>query len=215
MYPMKSAQNAGSGATVYGIGGLTANNITLVNGPTWGAGGLSFDGSTQYAHTAGFLGTETQSWFLRRSGTAAGGSYMLAQWNFTANRRSRALPTSTTTITRLEMFRSSDGSIANFENYRDNADSIGASEIMIDAQWISGGERNLRINGASRSQTLIAGSAQTGAFNAGTDAILVGAAGTAASAAAHAAGTVQAVAFLQAAATTTQRDAISSLISAL
>jgi hypothetical protein len=47
-YPMKSAQNAGSGSTVYGLGGLTSNNMTLVNAPTWGSDGVTFDGSTQY-----------------------------------------------------------------------------------------------------------------------------------------------------------------------
>ena len=47
-YPMKSAQNAGTGSTVYGLGGLTSNNMTLVNSPTWGSGGVTFDGSTQY-----------------------------------------------------------------------------------------------------------------------------------------------------------------------
>ena len=49
-YPMKSAQNAGSGSTVYGLGGLTSNNMTLVNSPTWGSDGLTFDGSTQYGN---------------------------------------------------------------------------------------------------------------------------------------------------------------------
>src|SRR6056297_2999065 len=33
IYPMKSAQNAGSGATVYGLGGLNTNDMTLVNSP--------------------------------------------------------------------------------------------------------------------------------------------------------------------------------------
>ena len=49
-YPMKSAQNAGTGSTVYGLGGLTSNNMTLVNSPTWGSGGVTFDGSTQYGN---------------------------------------------------------------------------------------------------------------------------------------------------------------------
>ena len=50
-YPMKSAQNAGSGSTVYGLGGLTSNNMTLVNSPTWGSDGVTFDGSTQYGQS--------------------------------------------------------------------------------------------------------------------------------------------------------------------
>jgi len=49
-YPMKSSQNAGSGSTVYGLGGLTSNNMTLVNSPTWGSDGVTFNGSTQYGN---------------------------------------------------------------------------------------------------------------------------------------------------------------------
>lgn len=45
----KSAQNKGSGTTVYALGGWTSNNITLVNGPTWGAGGVSFDATDDRA----------------------------------------------------------------------------------------------------------------------------------------------------------------------
>ena len=51
IYPMKSAQNAGSGSTVYGLGGLTSNNMTLVNSPTWGSGGVTFaSASSQYGN---------------------------------------------------------------------------------------------------------------------------------------------------------------------
>jgi len=50
-YPMKSSQNAGSGSTVYGLGGLTSNNMTLVNSPTWGSDGVTFtSASTQYGN---------------------------------------------------------------------------------------------------------------------------------------------------------------------
>jgi hypothetical protein len=50
-YPMKSAQNAGSGSTVYGLGGLTSNNMTLVNSPTWGSDGVTFaSASSQYGN---------------------------------------------------------------------------------------------------------------------------------------------------------------------
>ena len=43
IFPFKSAQNKGSGTTVYGLGGWTSNDITLVNGPTWGSTGVTFD----------------------------------------------------------------------------------------------------------------------------------------------------------------------------
>jgi hypothetical protein len=67
-YPMKSSQNAGSGSTVYGLGGLTSNNMTLVNSPTWGSGGVTFNGSTQYgkADVVG-IGSANEVLFLLRS----------------------------------------------------------------------------------------------------------------------------------------------------
>lgn len=48
-FPFKSAQNKGSGTTVYGLGGWTSNNVTLVNGPTWGAAGVAFDATDDRA----------------------------------------------------------------------------------------------------------------------------------------------------------------------
>jgi len=68
-YPMKSAQNAGSGSTVYGLGGLTSNNMTLVNSPTWGSDGVTFDGSTNYgkADVTGFGSSDEVLLFWRSS----------------------------------------------------------------------------------------------------------------------------------------------------
>lgn len=43
LFPFKSAQNAGAGSTVYGIGGWTSNNIQTFGGPNWGSSGLAFD----------------------------------------------------------------------------------------------------------------------------------------------------------------------------
>jgi hypothetical protein len=41
----RSTQNAGTGTTAYSLGGLSASNGTLTNGPTWGANGIVFDGN--------------------------------------------------------------------------------------------------------------------------------------------------------------------------
>jgi hypothetical protein len=41
-WPMKSAQNAGTGTTLYSLGGLATLNGTLVNGPTWDTEGILF-----------------------------------------------------------------------------------------------------------------------------------------------------------------------------
>ena len=43
-WPLRSAQNAGTGSTAYSLGGLGTYNGTLVNGPTWGADGVDMNG---------------------------------------------------------------------------------------------------------------------------------------------------------------------------
>lgn len=40
-WPLRSTQNAGTGSTAYSLGGLGTYNGTLVNGPTWGADGVT------------------------------------------------------------------------------------------------------------------------------------------------------------------------------
>jgi hypothetical protein len=44
-WPLRSAQNAGTGTTAYSLGGLGAYNATLSASPTWGTTGVSFSGS--------------------------------------------------------------------------------------------------------------------------------------------------------------------------
>jgi hypothetical protein len=51
-WPLRSSQNAGTGTTAYSLGGLGTFNGTLVSGPTWGAGGISFDGSNDHISTS-------------------------------------------------------------------------------------------------------------------------------------------------------------------
>jgi hypothetical protein len=70
-YPMKSAQNAGSGSTVYGLGGLTSNNMTLVNSPTWGSDGVTFaSASSQYGNIGTVGGGGSMELYYRVSFTA-------------------------------------------------------------------------------------------------------------------------------------------------
>ena len=45
-YPMKAAQNFGSGLSVKGIGGYSSDAMTLIASPTWNADGINFNGST-------------------------------------------------------------------------------------------------------------------------------------------------------------------------
>lgn len=47
-WPLRSAQNAGTGTTAYSLGGAGIFDGTLTNGPTWGSDGVIFDGSNDY-----------------------------------------------------------------------------------------------------------------------------------------------------------------------
>ena len=57
-WPLRSAQNAGTGSTAYSLGGLGTYNGTLVNGPTWGADGVLFNANNKYI-TLGNTGITT------------------------------------------------------------------------------------------------------------------------------------------------------------
>jgi hypothetical protein len=50
-WPLRSAQNAGTGLTAYSLGGLGIYDGTLTGGPTWGTDGITFDGTNDYIIT--------------------------------------------------------------------------------------------------------------------------------------------------------------------
>lgn len=89
LYPFQNRTNAGTGSTAYGLGDLTSNEMTLVNGPTWGASGLAFaSASSQYGSIPDFLGSETLTCFLRTtSGSLSPGEALLSQYDTGANDR--------------------------------------------------------------------------------------------------------------------------------
>lgn len=45
-WPLRSAQNAGTGTTAYSLGGLGTYNGTLINNPIWGTSGITTNGTT-------------------------------------------------------------------------------------------------------------------------------------------------------------------------
>jgi hypothetical protein len=84
-WPLRSAQNAGAGTTAYSLGGLGAFNGTLVNGPTWGADGIDFDGSDDRVTLPnGSFGTgnaATSIWAFLKNDTNAVRMVVLSQGN--------------------------------------------------------------------------------------------------------------------------------------
>lgn len=160
LYPMKSAQNAGTGSTVYGLGGLTSNNMTLVNSPTWGSDGVTFaSASTQYATASDFLSDATVSFWLRGVITETNLGVLLSQYGGTSNQRSVQFYTNASQ--ELELGRSSDG--INAEVYRNG--STPSEDLVISAEWVDGGGRTLWKNKTPQSLSLVFGSAKTSRFN--------------------------------------------------
>lgn len=209
IYPMKAAQNAGSGSTVYGIGSLTANNMTLVNSPTWEADGITFNGTNQYMEAGDFLDASTLTVFVKTDqlSAATGTQMLLEQATSISNISRRAFYGINSN---LQMQRSTDGTTTNREFATKNS-YYTVSEILTVLQWISGGGRSLWKNKTLNSfDTLF--SPNTSAFDSSApvrmfaDAFSVGFNNCQAKAAAFLLGPTP---------TTTQRETITDLINAL
>lgn len=71
-WPLRSSQNAGTGATAYSLGGLQTANATLVNGSTWTSNGTPFT-TTQYANAT--ISNPTQDLTLLLVAAGSGASF--------------------------------------------------------------------------------------------------------------------------------------------
>ena len=210
-YPMKSAQNAGSGSTVYGLGGLTSNNMTLVNSPTWGSDGVTFaSASSQYGTIADFIGDGNLHVFFRVNVTNDA-PILFSQFNGSGDNRSWLMYEHTDGKMRLE--RSSDGTALNRDFYT-TGDVIPTGEHTLSAYWY-GASVGAAFDSDSQETTLYSGSVQSDRFD-GTANIGVmvyyDASGTPST---RGDGTVCASAVIETALTNTQRETITDLINAL
>ena len=216
LYPFMDRTNAGTGATAYGLGGLTTNEMTLVNGPTWGASGLAFNsGSSQYGSISDFLASAELHVFARTTHTdvTTGFPAVYGQYDYGTDDRSFLLAQDGgATDDPWETRKSSDGSNGNQETYNGTKTGAGSDTCMV-AHW-SDSERNLYANKTAISLSLVAGSDQATRQNASCDftynALL--SSGTAANFSDQ---TAHALAFLTGTVTTTQRETITDLINAL
>jgi hypothetical protein len=218
-FPFKSAQNAGSGSTVYGLGGLTANNYSLIASPTWGAGGVALNGSTQFGRLADCTSAATISVFCRANKTASPTSQTayFGQYDTALNKRSVALwQDGTLAGDPLRMVRGSTGASSPtlLDSYTDGTTGIG-SDTCFSAQWIAGGGRSLWANKTAVALTLDATStAQTSRFDSDCD-WTVGALMSNGSILIPSVMTATAFALVQADITTLQRETLTDLINAL
>jgi hypothetical protein len=63
-WPMRSIHNAGTGSTVYSLGGLGVYNGTMVNSPVWGLNGISFASGSSHKITTALSHTTDQVFVL-------------------------------------------------------------------------------------------------------------------------------------------------------
>jgi len=219
-YPMKSSQNAGSGSTVYGLGGLTSNNMTLVNSPTWGSDGVTFNGSTQYGNCGRLFngGDITAFASVRYLSTPAATGSWFGQYSGSINKRSFAAGVAGAEAgDPIRLFRFPNGTSSPLDVY----DALGASyptaaqETLV-VQW-AGTNVGLWIDNVSKALTLSIGTPQSYALNANQP-VYFGASNDNGSAGLYA--NIESSAFLfltgtGTAPTDTQREAITDLINAL
>jgi hypothetical protein len=102
-WPLRSSQNAGTGDTVYSLGGLGTFNGTRVNGPTWGADGITKANATEIINVNGTNATlrgslsvfscyksnvtaDSQRTFNCQDGTAQG-NYWQSNFNSNTNKQ--------------------------------------------------------------------------------------------------------------------------------
>lgn len=213
IYPMKSAQNAGSGSTVYSVGGLTTNDMTLVNAPTWGATGITFNGTNQYASIADFLPGGNLTILDRFTINTPQNNDDCIVRQGEGTDRSFTVLTNATLGGSLGMGRSSDGTLANLEQYLANDALFDNVNVTAVFEWIEGASRNLYADKTAVSISLVAGSV-TSRFNS-TAPIGLMARGIGGTLAGFLSGLQTAAAFSTATLTTTQRETITDLINAL
>ena len=93
-WPLRSPQNAGTGTTAYSLGGLGTYNGTLTGGPTWGADGISFDGTDDYLPTGITAGFSQFSIFsIAKPDTTSGVMYEFSKDDVSSNREFGILAT--------------------------------------------------------------------------------------------------------------------------
>jgi hypothetical protein len=84
-WPMRSYQNAGTGSTVYSLGGLGIYDGTMISSPTWGLSGVNFNGSNQRItlpnNSFGVGNNPTSIWAFAKNTTNAARMVLLSQGN--------------------------------------------------------------------------------------------------------------------------------------
>jgi hypothetical protein len=208
IYPMKSAQNAGSGSTVYSLGGLTANDMTLGNSPSWSANGLVFNGTNQDGTVSDFLASGETTFFARMntwtptaSSTVQG---LITHWNSSISQRSTIFGGRSSAEA---FFSSSDGIGNTFVN------ATPAASYAVDRTYVGNWSGSINKNSIWRDETFVIDSFAFSTLHDSTVDISIMRLNGSSN---YATGTMKVAAMVEGVTlTTTQREAITDYINAL
>jgi hypothetical protein len=212
MYPMKSAQNAGTGTTVYPIGSLTSNVGTLTNGPEWTAGGTVFESiNSEFMSIPDFLGSETVTCLLRTTvGALSAGNALISQYDTGANDRSWIYYKSTLGN---EMWLAISDNGTDLARYG-GGDSSASTDVCHVVKYGSDGSVQNYLDKTEQTLSINLGTARS-SRNDSSVSVLLSAFQSSGSATSFANQTAKALAFLTGTVTTTQRETITDLINEL
>jgi|694.fasta_scaffold77935_2 hypothetical protein len=166
-WPLRSYQNAGTGSTVFSLGGFGIYNATSFNSPSWGNQGITF-GNSSYLLTGSFpnsnyLFNSTVFKFDTIDGTSQG------IFGFTNSNRFSIIPAETTNLGRL--FRTTNNSSA-IDDYRFSF-SLTTNTNYLYSTYVNGINKVVRLNKGAATATK---SFTTDIFNQTSSTIFIGAA---------------------------------------
>jgi hypothetical protein len=212
IYPFENRTNADTGSTAYGLGGLTSNEMTLVNGPTWGASGLAFArASSQYGSIPDFLGSETVTCLLRTTvGALSAGNALISQYDTGANDRSWIYYKSTLGN---EMWLAISDNGTDLARYG-GGDSSASTDVCHVVKYGSDGSVQNYLDKTEQTLSINLGTARS-SRNDSSVSVLLSAFQSSGSATSFANQTAKALAFLTGTVTDTQRETITDLINEL
>jgi hypothetical protein len=185
-WPLRSAQNAGTGTTAYSLGGLGTFNGTLTNGPTWDANGIIFNANNKLISVSSSLGNTIRSGFccklspsnsfnqvlIELTSGVASGSYFILRFNGQTG-FGVAGPVLTITRNAINSQNGSDSRSINLTSFECFSGSFGASNDRVcvnGATAISGNRTGLDTYNPTGTITVnqLYGNStnMTGAFNA-------------------------------------------------
>jgi hypothetical protein len=119
-WPMRSYQNAGTGSTVYSLGGLSNNTMSLVNSPTWALSGINFN-APQYGTVSDFINDRAFNLFIRSVQSTSKTAYA-RQWSKGTVSPSQFGYTQFDSAT-VGRFRVNSNGTSRFFNYDSNQDN--------------------------------------------------------------------------------------------